>query len=78
MHKLHKVWYNDVAEGEELQKVQDFLGSIRWRPGDQMDGGITWLELFILYHIRGEAQEQEVTMGRLKATPKFQSHVNHR
>ena len=77
MHKLNSVWYNDAAEGQELHKVQDFLNDILWRPVDQGDGGITWLEMFILYHIRNQEEQRTAKIDKLKAMPKFQHQLAH-
>ena len=47
--------------------MQAFLSKLEWRKVDDVQGGITWLELFILHAIHGGTCEEEEEEGRRAA-----------
>ena len=56
----------DHIERFELEKVRKFVSHVRWQPRPSSDGGITWIELYILYNIHGAG---EVAQNRRRADP---------
>ena len=63
MHPINPIWYNNAEEGVELKRVQSFISELTWQPDEPDCGGITWLELFILYNIRYYDEEIAETVS---------------
>ena len=59
MHKIDKQWCKDEEEEEHVRKVQNFLRNLHWRKKEDARDGITWIELYALYSIRGGIEDEE-------------------
>ena len=57
---LHQMWFDTKAKHTETTKIHSFLGNIKWRAeeGEEI-GGITWLELYLLYSRHGGNEDEE-------------------
>ena len=51
MHPMHNMWFESREEEEQVKKVQSFLNHLEWSSNEDPSGGITWIELYILYSI---------------------------
>ena len=51
MRKMRSQDVGGEAERAEAQKIQNFISKIQWVDEKREEGGITWLELYILYFI---------------------------
>ena len=56
---IHEVWCKDKREKKGLDKVQAFLSHLQWQKIGEAKGGITWMELYILYAIHGGSKDYE-------------------
>ena len=57
---LHQMWFDTKAKHTEATKIHSFLGNIKWRAeeGEEL-GGITWLQLYLLYSRHGGNEDEE-------------------
>ena len=57
---LHQMWFETKAKHIEATKIHSFLANIKWRAEEGAEtGGITWLELYLLYARRGGNEDEE-------------------
>ena len=57
---LRQMWFDTKARDTEATKIHSFLGNVKWRAeeGEEI-GGITWLELYLLYSRHGGNKDEE-------------------
>ena len=58
MHPVHAMWQCSKDGVAHIKKVQSFLDHLDWQEEEDVRGGITWLELFILYSIHGGSKDE--------------------
>ena len=65
---LHQMWFDTKAKHTEATKIHSFLGNIKWRAeeGEEI-GGITWLELYLLYSRHGGTEDEEEVEKRTRS-----------
>ena len=51
MRRLRKHEVGNDEEHEEATKIVNFLSHTRWAEAKNPEGGITWLELFLLFKL---------------------------
>ena len=57
---LHQMWFETKAKHIEATKIQSFLANVKRRAEEGEDiGGITWLELYLLYARHGGKEHGE-------------------
>ena len=49
MHPMHRTWCSSDVEATYVGKIQSFIDHLDWQAEEDTRGGITWLELYILY-----------------------------
>ena len=74
---MHKMWLGEPDEEEQVNKVQSFLSRLRWNCNEDAGGGITWIELYILYSIHGGSRDYDSwrQSNKLKAPHMLQKQV---
>ena len=77
MHPIHSVWCSSKEEAAQIAKVQSFLDHLDLQEKEDGSGGITWLELFILYNIHGGSKDEmeAVRAERLSRRPMLQKQI---
>ena len=52
-------WYKKKEHQDCAIKVQSFLERIEWSKEEEEEGGITWIELYLLFGIHGRNEEED-------------------
>ena len=77
MHPMHRMWCRSEEEAMYVRKVQSFLDHLDWQEDEDSRGGITWLELYVLYSIHGGSKDETeaAKSSKLKRRPMLQKQI---